>query len=78
MTAIICVGTVCVTLLVALALVFDFYREMQGGKRLIDQLEARLSTLERSRSEHFDPKAFSELKDKVEALRIAQGLKGHR
>lgn len=41
-------------------------------------IEERITALENRANETFDPKAFEELRSKVEAMRIAQGLKGSR
>ncbi len=38
-------------------------------------LEARIDALEKRQTDSFDPKAFAELQSKVEALRIAKGLR---
>lgn len=38
-------------------------------------LTDRVSALEDAQSDHFDAKAFEDLRSKVEALRIAQGLR---
>jgi hypothetical protein len=39
------------------------------------ELEARVDALEKQRADSFDPKAFTDLQSKVEALRLAKGLR---
>ncbi len=50
-------------------------RVMLAEGRLLYKVEARVSALERKKPAEFDAKAFEDLKGKVEALRLAQGLK---
>lgn len=38
-------------------------------------LEDRIKALEARQADSFDPKAFAELQSKVEAMRIAQGMR---
>lgn len=49
---------------------------LRGRYNDLDALDSRISALEEAKSSQFDPKAFEDLKTKVEALRISQGLKG--
>ena len=44
----------------------------------IAELDLRISALEKQSKEKFDAAAFDDLKSKVEALRLAQGLRSTR
>jgi hypothetical protein len=65
MTVVAALSIVCLTALVA-----QYRHHVYQGLGL----ESRLAVLEKRQAEAFDPKAFSELQSKVEALRIAKGL----
>jgi hypothetical protein len=73
-----CVVLICITVLWYQHAGHEHARAMQGEARLLHQLETRLVALERARRDEFDPKAFDDLKAKVEAMRVAQGLRGSR
>jgi hypothetical protein len=48
---------------------------MTYGEGLLHRVEQRVSELERRKAQDFNRAEFEELKSKVEALRIGQGLK---
>lgn len=53
-------------------------RMMRGDGQAIQALTDRVTSLELKAQASFDPKAFEELKDKVDTMRVAQGLRGSR
>lgn len=48
---------------------------MQAEGSLLHKVEARVSALERMQASKYDHAAFEDLKSKVEAMRIAQGMR---
>lgn len=75
---VIAVLIVCAALLLAQYSSQEHEQAMQAGFSRLDKIETRLSEIERRKPEQFDSAAFDDIKNKVETLRIAQGLKGSR
>lgn len=75
MTYTICILAICLTLLLAQHRSQQHARVMQAEERLLHKIETRVSALERMKQESYSHAAFEDLKSKVEALRLAQGLK---
>lgn len=75
MIPVLCVSILCLTLLAAQMAYHDHKTVMESGKSRIDELETRLSELERKSEQKYDHAAFEDLRGKVEGLRLAQGFK---
>lgn len=66
------VSIVCMTAIVALRMHQEHELTLKAGHSRLDQLEKRVSDVEHS---HFDLSAFNDLQSKVEAMRLAQGIR---
>jgi hypothetical protein len=70
-----------VTLMICASLLFAQYRHhehesiLKAGHTRLDKLEIRLANMEIKKNDAFNKAEFEELKTKVEALRIASGLR---
>ena len=78
MIVVFCVIIVCLTALVWQAKQNQHVIQVKGQAELISALSDRVSALEQQRASHYDHAAFEDLKSKVEAMRIVQGMKGMR
>lgn len=69
------VAIICATGLIAQFRHQGHQRDMQAEGSLLHKVEARVSALERMQASKYDHAAFEDLKSKVEAMRIAQGMR---
>lgn len=74
----IAVIAVCLTVLVLQFRHHEHVNFTVSGKRLLWQVEERVSALERKDRTEINQSEWDEFKNKVEALRIAQGIRGMR
>lgn len=73
-----CVVAICATALIAIHQWQKHEIEMVTGMSHLKGVQVRLASLESARAIQYDHAAFEDLKTKVEALRLAQGLRGSR
>ncbi len=66
---------ICFTCIVAQLLHQRHQRNTQTDSERLELIEGRVCELEAARKTAFDSVAFEEIKTKVEALRIGQGLR---
>lgn len=69
---------ICGTFLVAQHQEHKQARRKLWDAKMCNELIQRLEALEDARVSQYDPAAFNDLRDKVEALRMAQGLRSSR
>lgn len=69
------IALICITSLVAQYQANIHRESIRAGRGRIQELERRIAALEALRKQEFDPAAFEDLKGKVEALRLVQGLR---
>ena len=66
---------ICLTILTLQHQHHEHQRVMQAEHNLLHKVEERVSALERRKQSEYSHEAFEDLKSKVDALRIAQGLR---
>ena len=70
-----CVAIVCVSLLIAQHFDHKHKHQTTADTGRLEEINKRLAALEGKEAKAFDQAAFDDLKSKVEALRIAQGMR---
>lgn len=74
--ALLCIAIICAALLFAQRQEHRHQRVLRCDVEMLASLRERIDVLEAAKLVQFDSAAFEDLKTKVEAFRMAQGLRG--